>query len=296
MYSYRRLRTLINVQSVPVAQNNCNEPVGSVDFGEHVNYNGSASEHFTPGLRVKKSSTMTIRCPRCGQTGNIPAQRELTVDTIRCRKCMTRFSRASVSDLEGLSRWRPGQVPPRPAVPVAAVFAAVPVHAHRADERRIDSAASVVSARDDSQYEMPVVTDPEDDDSHWELPAVEPDQPSSDDEFPAYVEVRPDEENAIASPWYLNLIDYWARYHFGVALVFGALSIVVLGFALFRAVSDVGSVSLSITSLVIGSVALVAFAILLVSSTALNLVLVDLARNVRRLRMPSDRDTRVASQ
>jgi hypothetical protein len=149
---------------------------------------------------------------------------------------------------------------------------------------------------DDSHYELPVADDDGQHDSQDALPAALPGRPASDDDFPAYVAVHKQADAALVNPWYVNFIDSWARYHFAVALCFGALSIAVLGFCLVRAGGGVQIVSLPITALITGGITLVAFSFLLITATALNLLVVDLARGVRRLGIPQDRERRVASE
>jgi hypothetical protein len=241
---------------------------------------------------------MTIRCPRCGRTGDVPDQLESTPHTVRCRKCLTRFSPVSLPDLEGFSRLRPRR-DGRPGERAASGLALMPFLPLLTTAREEENHSS---DDEDSQYELPVMID-DGDDSQDGPRAGEAGRCLSSDDFPVYTDnrpsgefaVRPGAEIAVANLWYLRFIDSWARYHFVIALGFGALSLVILGFSLARAVVGAQTVSLSVTALITGGIALVAFSLLLVTATALNLVLVSLARNVRRLRIPHDRDRRIAS-
>jgi hypothetical protein len=96
-------------------------------------------------------------------------------------------------------------------------------------------------------------------------------------------------EYFIPVPWYFNFIDSWGRLHFYFAMGFAALSLTVLGFLLARALVAGDIMSSSVTALIIGCVGTIAFILISLSATALTVLLVDLARNVRTLIQQADR-------
>jgi hypothetical protein len=88
-------------------------------------------------------------------------------------------------------------------------------------------------------------------------------------------------------PWYYKTIDSLSRFQFFVVWGFGGLALLLFVLLLVRTWNG-GTLLESIPSLVVGFVGTVAF--LLVSSTimALNLLLADLARNLRKLKDHAD--------
>jgi len=142
---------------------------------------------------------------------------------------------------------------------------------------------------------MSGVFENEDGDSNVELPAFTANTASDDEAHPSGTFEPASSVVLPAIPWYDQFIESWSRYHFFVALGFGTSSLGVLGFFLVRALVSGQIINASITALIVGCVGTVAFLLLSVSATALILVLVDLGRNVRRLIVSSNRDTRIAS-
>jgi hypothetical protein len=124
--------------------------------------------------------------------------------------------------------------------------------------------------------------DDEIDGSQPELPAVKPSHSSIDD-FPSSFADLLNGEIAVTNLWYVDLVVSWRQYYFVAALGFGVLSLAILGFALISAVLGVRTIYMPITALIASGIALVAFSALLVTATALNLILAKLAITVRRL-------------
>jgi hypothetical protein len=150
---------------------------------------------------------------------------------------------------------------------------------------------------DDSNYEMTVSLDGELDDSQFELPAIKETDPSLSppDDRPAPALVVSGSEPLPPDPRYYNLIDSWSRIGFWGVLALGAIALVVIGVFLVRAFLGAPNLNTSTTVLILGFVGTIAFLLISFMTTALNLLLVDLARNTRRLRIHADRSAQIAS-
>jgi hypothetical protein len=142
---------------------------------------------------------------------------------------------------------------------------------------------------DDSQYELPVTAENCLHDSQVEIAVLKPEVRNPNVDFPGPVDDLPVGVIAVTKPKYFYLIDSWARYQFVVAVTSGIISLAILGLSLFRAGHGVQAVRLSATAQIAGGIALVAFSLLLVTATALNLLLIDLAKSARRLTNSHDR-------
>jgi hypothetical protein len=94
-----------------------------------------------------------------------------------------------------------------------------------------------------------------------------------------------------SDPWSYRLITSSGRVLFFLALGFAALSLGLLGFLLIRILGGSPSGNSTTLALIIGSVAAVSFLFVSLSLTALNLLLAELARSLRRQRDPSERET-----
>ena len=127
------------------------------------------------------------------------------------------------------------------------------------------------------------------DDSQVELPAFTTEEPESG-EIEAVMPFEPaGSDFLLAAPWYNKFIESWGQVHLYVAVGFAAFSLLVLGVLLISALVAGRMVSSSITALIVGCVATVAFLLLSISATVLFSLLVDLARNVRVLIQQSER-------
>jgi hypothetical protein len=198
---------------------------------------------------------------------------------------MTRFSPATFPVHDRLNRLYPRREP-RPVEQLAAGLDRFPFRPLLANTD--DDSAPILSDAGDSHYELPVTSDDELDDSQLELPAVQHYPDVRNDCLSASTDEFPSGEIVVTNPWYFDLVDSWARYHFVVALVFGILSLVILGFSLISASLGGRVVKLSVTAQIAGGLTLVVFSLLLVTATALNVVLVGLAKK----HAPSERFSR----
>jgi hypothetical protein len=148
----------------------------------------------------------------------------------------------------------------------------------------------------DSQYEMTAVLGGDPDDSQTELPAFTGETDLSDEtDLSGEIEAARPFETASSEfltpvPWYFNFIDSWGRLLFYLATGFATASLAVLGFLLVRALVAGQIMSSSVTALIIGCVGTIAFLLISLSATALTVLLVDLARNVRMLIQQADRN------
>jgi len=146
----------------------------------------------------------------------------------------------------------------------------------------------------DSHYELSPIVDGEDEDSHAQVGAHEPHSWSSEKRGSALTEEDAGTDGLPTSPRYFRFIESWGRYYFGLASGFGALALVALIFFLVRMILVGPYVSSAVAALIVGCVGLIAFLLLAVTGAAGYLLMVDLARNVRRLRDHSERIARVA--
>jgi len=147
----------------------------------------------------------------------------------------------------------------------------------------------------DSNYEVTVSLQCELDDSQFELPAIKETDPSPPENRSALALLPSGAEPLPPDPQFYNLIDSWSRICFLGVLGLGALSLVVIGVLLVRAVLGGQDINSSTTALILGFVGTIAFLLISFTTTALNLLLVDLARNTRRLRIHADRGAQIAS-
>ena len=242
-------------------------------------------------LGRKVNSPMMIRCPNCERIGNLAVHLGVNARVVRCRRCGTRFTIVPLPAKEGLAL-----VPP--------LFEASRIAQSISNPARLSSDARSATVNEpdwspravdpnDSQYELPVSTIVDIEDSQVELPAFTPDRSGPDDNWPIANDDSPSGELTLSSPWYLSFVDSWGRYHFAVAIGFGAFSLALLGFFLTREILGGQTIGASVTLLIVGCVVVVAFLLLSVTVTALNLLLADLTKNVRQLRIQSEPKTRI---
>ena len=154
--------------------------------------------------------------------------------------------------------------------------------------------AATLTDLGDSNYELTVSLEGELDDSQFELPTIKESHPSSSEGPAAPALVLAGPEPLPPDPRYYNLIDSWSRFGFWGVLGLGTLALVVIVGLLVRACLGGPDLNSSITALVLGFVGTIAFLLISLMTTALNLLLVDLARNTRRLRLHADRGAQIA--
>jgi predicted Zn finger-like uncharacterized protein len=231
---------------------------------------------------------MNLRCPSCGRVGNVPDHLGLTAHTVRCRRCRTVFSTVPARG-NGESHQATSKTAPDISVSAPREFARVPYESFAMGSDN-DLPAFAPRLPYDSQYEMTAVLGGDPDDSQTEMPAFTAGKtPSGETEDTPPFETA-GAELFLPVPWYYSFIDSWGRLHFFVALGFAASSLSVLGFLLARALVGGHILSSSITALIVGCVGTVAFLLLSLSATALIVLLIDLARNVRQLIQQADRN------
>jgi hypothetical protein len=230
---------------------------------------------------------MNIRCPRCGREGNAPESRGRSSQKVRCLPCGARFLIDVTPEIQEpffSDRAAHGAAGPhvreRPGVTLETVSVA--------DD--LDPMGFTIRSPSDSQFDIPCVLGGDPDDSQVELPAF-----ASGEEPSGEVEAAPPFEPASSEfslpvPWYYKYIESWGRVHFFVAVGFAASSLSVLGFLLVSALVRGHIVSSSITALIVGCVATIAFLLLSLSATVLIILVVDLARNMRLLIQQTDRN------
>jgi hypothetical protein len=238
---------------------------------------------------------MMIRCPKCERIGRLPVHLGSIARMVRCRRCRARISIVPSAAKEGRSLAQPlfEASPTAETVSSLARFSSETRTAN-VDEQEDWSPRPV--GPDDSQYELPVSTDVDIEDSQVELPAFTLEASSPNDRSFGAGDDPPSVELMVSSSWYYTFIDSWGRYHLGVAIGFGALSLVLLGFFLAREILGGQTIGASITLLIVGCVGMVAFMLLSVTVTALNRQLAELAKYVRRMRIHSEPKTRIVGE
>jgi hypothetical protein len=227
---------------------------------------------------------MLIHCPNCRRPGNLPDDLAMAAHTVRCRKCGSAFVTVPLRPPEESQAERPERQP----------------HAARLMARRDTPFGTDLFSDDDndnednafdgepgdSHYDLTAVMGKGMDDSQVELPAF------SADDWPA-LEPGADSGSgpaaALPEPWYVRFIDSWGRYHAGVVLCFGGVSLIILSYFLFRPLLGGESVTSSTTALVVGCVGIIAFLLLSFTASAFYLLLLDLGRNMRQLNLQANR-------
>jgi hypothetical protein len=96
---------------------------------------------------------------------------------------------------------------------------------------------------------------------------------------------------APADPWSYRFIASSGRLLFYVGLALAVCSLPLLGFLLVRIFGGSPAADSTTLALVVGSLAAMSFLLISVSMAASNLLLVDLARNVRQVRDHAERQT-----
>jgi hypothetical protein len=146
----------------------------------------------------------------------------------------------------------------------------------------------------DSHYELKVTIEDIMDESGDDWSAMSTSAPALSEEGSAPAVDPRASQVLLRDPWYYRGIDSWSRFHGFVALGFGTLSLVGLGFLLVRALTGRPILDSSFSALVVGLIGTIAFVFLSLTTTVLSLLLVDLARNLRRLKDQAERNARIA--
>ncbi len=229
---------------------------------------------------------MIIRCPSCGREGNIPDTGSRPFRNVRCRPCGARFALEIAARIDQPYLLEPatngGLLQHGLARPMVAVERASAI-----DD--LDLMNFPDRSLPDSEDDFAGVLGGDPDDSQVELPAFTSGEPLSGeiDAFPPFEPAGSD--FLLPAPWYNKFIESWGQVHFFFAVGFAAFSLLILGVLLITTLVAGRTVSSSITALIVGFVATVAFLLLSISATMLFSLLVDLARNVRVLIQQSER-------
>lgn len=240
---------------------------------------------------------MMIQCPGCGRAGNLPGLTGLVAHTVRCRRCSARFVTIPLQVDSNAERDWPAREPAEISASTAGVstptgfeglVAAGKRHFDAPPNRPGDSHYESTATFDDEFSDSSDSSDRSD--SQVELPAFSADDLESDESMSAWTTRQfagaLDVDGAGAS--YLDLVEAWGRcYHLYIALAFGAASLAVMGYFLVRPLLGGHSLSSSATALVVGCVGTVAFLLLTFTATTLNILLLDLGKNVRQLMVQS---------
>jgi len=231
---------------------------------------------------------MKIRCPNCGRMGSLPDRVAADAHSLRCRRCSSNFRMSRVTGQGVESR--------------LGTDVEVPVSARAATTAPSFLSEGFIAGWDEHEPAMQHLGPG---DSHYELTFTLGD-PSGEtavdwsggsgehdlaDEGPSGEVVAPrDGAAAPADPWSYRFIASSGRLLFYVGLALAVCSLPLLGLLLVRIFggSPAGSTTLA---LVVGSLAAMSFLLISASMAASNLLLVDLARNVRQLRDPAERET-----
>ncbi len=168
-------------------------PHALVEFQTCYAYKNEAMEDARLYLSIRLEPAMMIHCPSCKRMGNLPDEMLSTPHTVRCRKCLTRFSIGPGLTLPATEP-RPQKMTEaaqgrftgeRPAPPDAATVSS---------GARIHDVPPVAIDPEGSHYELPTPTDDstsrtgvlDDDESVVEIAAFPVDANDSSDEFGAY--------------------------------------------------------------------------------------------------------------
>jgi hypothetical protein len=140
----------------------------------------------------------------------------------------------------------------------------------------------------DSHYELSFALRDPVGDSGVDWPAVSADDPQFG-ESPSgeFVEAFGREVDA-REPQYYRFIDSSGRFLFFGTLIFIIVSLPLFGFLLVHILGGGPAVNPAPLALIVGTIAAIAFLFISLGITALNVLLVDLARNIRRLRDHAD--------
>lgn len=159
-----------------------------------------------------------------------------------------------------------------------------------------DDPPSTLTDLDNSNYELTVSLEGELDDSQFEISAVTVTDPSLSASRPPLAHRPSDTEPRPPDPPFYDLIDKWSRICFLVVLGLGAVSLVVIGVFLGRALFGSQNVNTSTTTLIVAFLGTIAVVVVSFTTTTLNVLLVDLLRNIRCLRIHADRNSRNGSE
>jgi zinc-ribbon domain len=252
---------------------------------------------------------MRLRCPHCGKPGNLPDQLRTGTYKVRCRRCEARFAAVSFAPVEALAPTEdlPVVVPPR-RQNTAREFGRF------SDEDLFDGSdefgsSEIALGPGDSQYELSAIVDGvADDESHDDLPAIEPPRLEPKQLQPMTVEnvtrletrggtkqLRPaGDGSALASKPAPDFdrngrfAGIWSRYQLLATLTFGAVAIAILGFLLLKSSVAGQSLPAATSALIVGLLGTIGFVLLSLTALVQSALLAELARDVRQLHKEFD--------
>jgi hypothetical protein len=220
--------------------------------------------------------------------GYLPDDLAREAQRLRCRRCSARFMTDSLSSKGADQRAR---APRESSGTSRTQVAAVPFVADAFFAGFDESEPAIRPlGPDDSQYELTFSFQDPQGGSGVDWPA----EPADDPEFEAarsgeFAASFSSGEVATSEPWYYRFIDSSGRLLFIGALILVIMSLPLLGFLLVHVLGGSAAVNPTTLALIVGSVAAMSFLFISLAITALNVLLVDLARNIRRLRDHADR-------
>ena len=231
---------------------------------------------------------MKIQCPHCGRTGSLPEHLAAETQSLRCRRCSATFRRSAVSR-QGIEPRLSTDVELPVAARATAAASSFVSDGYFAgwDE---DEAPMRLLGPGDSQYELTFTLGEPIGETALDWPAGSGEDAFADEGPSGEVAAARGRAGASLDPWSYRVIASSGRLMFYGGLGLAGLALPLLGFLLARILGD-GASSTGTLALVVGSVAALAFLFLSLSMTALNILLVDLARNLQRQRDQAERET-----
>jgi hypothetical protein len=243
---------------------------------------------------------MTIRCPHCGRDGRLPSGLASQRQFLRCRKCQGRFTTLAhnptsqgTDDGDSFGSISTARIEGELArFPLEPSFLA----SFDDDELDDDDLPSTLTDPADSNYEITAALEDELDDSQFELPAVIVGDRSTAESPIAAAFDPTGAESPPAEPQYYVLIDRWTRIVLFGTLSMGVPTLLVVAVLLLKAVLDGPIAGAPTSTLVLLFAATLAFVLFTSATSALNVLLIDLARNTRQLRTQAARKVVVETE
>jgi hypothetical protein len=190
---------------------------------------------------------MTVKCPNYGHSGKLPSNMESGPHKIRCPKCGVRFET------------QPGEVV-----------------AEGLSDPEIDP-----NGLSDLAADLGIEPELESDEEATELPGVGVGNLKLDvshDEIPVQSEPR---EELPPEPWFYGFLDGWGMFYFCAA---GITFVVLVAFVLLMVTGGASTVGgFPVGFLIVGAAIIALFGTFLITSAAVIFLVVDQARNIRRL-------------
>jgi hypothetical protein len=215
----------------------------------------------------------------------------LNTHVLRCRKCQSRFVLGAVpldQAATGIAKSLASSHALSPAQ--SALNGAFAEGSFSGADEDEDDLEAGLPDPSDSQYELPVGVGDEDgaEFNDWSTD----DMPARPGPGERRIEAG-DSSSVPSDPWYYKFIHAWGRVHFFGAIGFAALSMTVIACLVLARLTGNLKPESSAIAIVVGIVGAIALLMISLSTTALNLLLIDLARNIHRLRVHSDDKSKI---